>query len=70
MPMTPKVAVGGSAAGASGAASVILIWILGHWVTVPPEIATAIAALIAAAASLIAGYAHTEPGATQPPPAP
>ena len=57
-PVSSKVVAGAGAAGGSTPLSIVLIWALGlvH-VTVPPEIAAAIAALVASLASLAAGYA-------------
>jgi hypothetical protein len=55
--ISPKVAVGGVAAGGSTPLSIIIIWVLGQiGLTVPPEIAASIAAVIAMVFSFVAGY--------------
>jgi hypothetical protein len=55
--MSPKVAAGAGAAGASSPLSIIVIWLIGlTHVTLPPEVAVAIGSLVAAGASLLAGY--------------
>jgi hypothetical protein len=62
--ISPKVAAGAGAAGSSTPLSIIIIWILGLLnVTVPPEVAASIGALIAALGSLFAGYMvpHQQP---------
>ena len=57
MPVSSKVVAGAGAAGGSTPLSIIIVWALGlAHVTVPPEIAAAIAALIASLASGTAGY--------------
>lgn len=55
--VSPKVSAAGGAAGASTPLSIVIIWLIGllH-VTVPPEVAAAIASLIAAFAAIVAGY--------------
>lgn len=63
MNVSAKVSAGVGAAGASTPLSIVVIWILGLFnVQVPPEVAAAIASLIAAIASGIGGYIvpHTE----------
>lgn len=64
--MSPKVIAGSGAAGSSMPLAIILIWILGLLnITVPPEVAAAIASEMAAIAALVAGYyvPHPQPGA-------
>lgn len=57
MGVSPKVSAAAGAAGASTPLSIVVIWVIGllH-VTVPPEVAAAIASLLASLASLVAGY--------------
>lgn len=66
--ISPKVSAAAGAAGGSTPLSIVIIWLIGllH-VTIPPEVAAAIASLVAALASLIAGY--VVPHSPQQPPA-
>lgn len=55
--ISPKVSAGAGAAGASAPLSTILIWLIGLLgVVIPPEVAAAMAGLIAAIVGLVAGY--------------
>jgi hypothetical protein len=55
-PISPKVANGAAAAGTASPLAIILIWGLGHWMTIPPEIAAAMASIISGAAGFVGGY--------------
>lgn len=54
--ISPKVANGAAAAGGSSPVAIIIIWALGHWVTMPPEIAAALASIISTASGFVGGY--------------
>lgn len=68
MPVSSRVVAGAGAAGGSTPLSIIVIWVLGlAHVAVPPEIAAAIAALVASLASGMAGYMMPHNPATDSP---
>jgi len=55
--MSPKVSNGFGAAGGSTPVTIIIVWLIGLMhVTIPPEVAAAIASLVAALCGLLAGY--------------
>jgi len=55
--ISPKVSNGFGAAGGSTPVTVIVIWLIGlTGVVIPPEVAAAIASLVAALAGLAVGY--------------
>jgi hypothetical protein len=61
-PVSPKVTAGLGGAGATTPLSIVIIWALGlTGLTVPPEVAGAIAALIATLGSGLAGYTVHDP---------
>lgn len=55
-PISPKVANGAAAAGTASPVAIIIIWALGHWMTIPPEIAAALASIISGASGFVGGY--------------
>lgn len=56
-PVSPKVSAAAGAAGGSTPLSIVICWLIGlAGLTVPPEVAVSIGALIASAAALVAGY--------------
>lgn len=56
-PAQPKVKAATGGAGAAGAITVVLVWVLSMFgVDVPPEVASALTTLIAAAGAFLAGY--------------
>jgi hypothetical protein len=63
--ISPKVSNAGMASSTAGAATVIIVWVLGHWVTIPPEIASAISTLVVPVAGFIGGYLTPHDPTTQ-----
>lgn len=67
-PISPKVSVGAGAAAGSTPLSIVIVWALSLFhVTVPPEVAVSISALLAAGSSLLAGYYAPHVGDVPPP---
>jgi hypothetical protein len=63
--ISPKVSNAIGAGGVTGSLAVIVIWLLGFSVTIPPEIATAISNVIVVVAGGWAGYLTPHDPATQ-----
>ncbi len=63
--ISPKVSNAVGAGGVTGSLAVIVIWLLGFWVIIPPEIATAISNVIVVVAGGWAGYLTPHDPATQ-----
>jgi hypothetical protein len=72
--ISPKTLGATAGAGGSTPFSIVLVWLIGQiWPThpIPPEVATAIGAVIAAAAAFVGGYLpHSVYTPTPAPPAP
>ena len=68
--ISPRVANGAAAAGSSSPIAIIIIWALGHWVTMPPEIAAALASVISTVSGFVGGYMTKLEAAPPAPPAP
>ncbi len=67
--VSPKVVAGFGGAGGTTPFSIVIIWLIGlTGVTLPPEVAGALAAMIAALGSLLAGYVVPHQGAAPSPP--
>jgi hypothetical protein len=63
--ISPKVSNAVGAGGATSPLAVIIIWALGHWMTIPPEIAGAMSSIIAVIAGGFAGWLTPHDPATQ-----
>jgi fluoride ion exporter CrcB/FEX len=59
--MHPKVIAGGGGTVLGGAVGAIVVWIIGQWVAVPPEIAVSIATICSAVIGVAAGYFTPSP---------
>ena len=62
--VSPKVSAAAGAAGGSTPLSIVICWLIGlTGLTVPPEVAVSIGALVASGSALLAGYLipHAQP---------